>query len=349
MEKPTTDIRSFEAPKTKEINKVALYLDRGCRGGGVIRWAQLLRSSPDVSCAFLDAADVMAGRLADHDVLVMPGGGGYERYAQLGEEGFEKIRTFIRNGGDYYGTCAGFAIALNDPKRLRLVPYTRESTPIRGGFSGAVALNARAEELLGVPAGTRYFAFHDGPVSAPGNPVPDSEYEVLATFESEVMQHGYPESPMFGTPAIVFGRYGRGKVFITIMHPEYYPSTLDVLSGGFRALTGHAVRFPPPPRKAPRPLRVAYYASGIDRQGDTLPVRAIVEDALALAARPDVDVTFVSGEDIAHGALEHADALVVPGGGMEHLWPAARPLVDGFGASGGRITTSGRELGEQPS
>ena len=40
----------------------------------MIHWAQLLRSSPDVSCAFLDAADVMAGRLAEHDVLVMPGG-----------------------------------------------------------------------------------------------------------------------------------------------------------------------------------------------------------------------------------------------------------------------------------
>ena len=34
--------------------KVALYLDEGCRGGGVIHLAQLLRSSPDVDCDFIE-------------------------------------------------------------------------------------------------------------------------------------------------------------------------------------------------------------------------------------------------------------------------------------------------------
>ena len=330
--------------KENGIVRVALYLDRGCRGGGAIRWAQLLRSSPDAECDLLDAADVMAGRLAGYDVLVMPGGGGYERFDQLGEEGFEIIRAYIRSGGGYYGTCGGFAIALNDPKRLRLIPFTREMDPVRGGFAGAVALSARAEELLGVPAGTRNFLFHDGPLSAPGDPVPDSEYEVLATFESELMQRGKAVSPMYGTPAIVFGRYGRGKVFVTVMHPEYFPSTLDVLSGGFRAITGRAVRIPLPPRKAARPLRVAFYASEIDSQGDALPACAIVEDALDLAARPDVDVTFVSGESITHGDLEHADVLLVPGGGMQRMAPEARLLVDAFAAAGGGVVTSGREL-----
>ena len=53
--------------------KVALYLDVGCKGGGVIHWAELLRSSPDVACTFINAADVQAGKLKDFDVLVMPG------------------------------------------------------------------------------------------------------------------------------------------------------------------------------------------------------------------------------------------------------------------------------------
>ena len=125
--------------------KVALYLDAGCKGGGVIHLAQLLRSSPDVMCDFLDAADVQAGKLGGYDVLVMPGGSGYDRYSQLREEGFEKIRKYIREGGSYCGICAGIAMALNDPKRLRLIPYTREKNPLRGGFSAAVMFNARAE------------------------------------------------------------------------------------------------------------------------------------------------------------------------------------------------------------
>ena len=56
--------------------KAALYLDVGCKGGGVIHWAQLLKSSPDVECDFIDAADVQAGKLGGYDVLVMPGGSG---------------------------------------------------------------------------------------------------------------------------------------------------------------------------------------------------------------------------------------------------------------------------------
>ena len=309
--------------------KVALYLDVGCKGGGVIHWAQLLKSSPDVACDFINAADVQAGKLVGYDVLVMPGGSGYDRYAQLGEEGFEKIRKYIREGGKYYGVCAGIALALNDPKRLRLIPYTREKNPVRGGFSGAVKLNARAEELLGVPAGTRYFRYHDGPLPAKGDPVPDSEYEVLATFDSHVMQKGKSVTPMYGMPAMIYGRYGKGKVLVTVMHPEYFPSTHDVLGAGFKPLVGRPVTFTYP-TKAARPLRVACYAGEIDGTGDT---RAVVEDALALAARPDVDVTYVSGEQIAEGALDHADALVIPGGRQKNMWRAAIPLIERFKAA----------------
>ena len=316
--------------------KVALYLDDGCRGGGVIHLAWLFRSSPDVACDFVDAADVQAGKLGGYDVLVMPGGSGYDRYRQLKEEGFEKIRKYIREGGNYYGICAGIALALNDPKRLRLIPYTREKNPLRGGFSGAVKFNARAEELMGIPAATRYFRYHDGPLPAPGAPVPDSEYEVLATFDSHVMQTGKATTPMHGMPAVIFGRYGKGKVLVTVMHPEYYPSTHDVLGAGFRPLVGRSITFTYP-KKSARPLRVAFYAGEIDRTGST---RKVVEDALALDARPDVDVTYVSGAQIAEGALDHADALVIPGGCQKDMWRTALPLIERFKAQGHLVYTN---------
>ena len=320
--------------------RVALYLDKGCQGGGVIHLAQLLKSSPEVACDFLNAADVQAGKLTGYDVLVMPGGSGYDRYTQLREEGFEKIRKYIREGGRYYGICAGIALALNDPKRLRLIPYTREKTPPRGGFSAAVKLNARAEELLGIPAGTRYFRYHDGPLPAKGEPVPDSEYEVLATFDSHVMQRGKSVNPMYGMPAIIYGRYGKGRVLVSVMHPEYYPSTHDVLAAGFKPLVGRSITFKYP-KKSERPLRVAYYASEIDRAGDT---RKVVEEALALAGHPDIDVTFVSGEQIAEGALDHADVLLIPGGRRDKMWQAARPLIAAFESGGHRIVESGNAI-----
>ena len=320
--------------------KVAFYLDTGCKGGGVIHLAQLLKSSSDVTCDFLNAADVQAGRLDGYNVLVMPGGSGYDRYSQLREEGFEKIRKYIREGGSYYGICAGIAMALNDPKRLRLIPYTREKNPLRGGFSAAVKFNARAEEILGVTEGIRYFRYHDGPIPAKGDPVPDSEYEVLATSESHVMQKGKSTTPMYGMPAVIYGRYGKGKVLVTVMHPEYFPSTHDVLGAGFKPLVGRTITFTYP-KKSARPLRVAFYAGEIDRTGDT---RKVVEDALALAARPDVDLTLVSGEQIAEGALDHADALVIPGGKQKGMWAAAVPLIERFKALGHPIYTTCKDV-----
>ena len=65
---------------------------------------------------------------------------------------------------------------------------------------------------------------------------------------------------------------------------------------------------------------------------------------LALAARPDVDVTYVSGEQIAEGALDHADVLLIPGGQQKGMWRAARPLIEKFVADGYRIVHAASEL-----
>jgi glutamine amidotransferase-like uncharacterized protein len=316
--------------------KVALYIDFGCKGAGVIHLARLLKSSPEVECDIIDADDVQAGKLGGYDMLMMPGGSGYNRYMQLGEEGFEKIRKYIREGGKYYGICAGIALALNDPKRLRLIPYTREKTPPRGGYSAAIKFNSRAQELLGISPDVRFMRYHDGPLPVKGKSVPDSEYEVLATFDSHVMQKGKSVSPMYGMPAVIYGRYGKGRVLVSVAHPEYFPSTHDVLAAGFKPLAGRAITFTYP-KKSARPLRVAYYSSEIDGAGDA---RKTVEDALSLDARPEVDVTFVSGEQIAEGALDHADALIIPGGVEKNMWSAAKPLIERFRALGRPVYTS---------
>ena len=65
---------------------------------------------------------------------------------------------------------------------------------------------------------------------------------------------------------------------------------------------------------------------------------------MSLAARSDVDVTYASGEQIAEGALDHADALVVPGGLQKSMWHAARPLIEKFAADGHQIVGSVTEL-----
>ena len=90
---------------------------------------------------------------------------------------------------------------------------------------------------------------------------------------------------MYGMPAVIYGRYGKGRVLVSVAHPEYFPSTHDVLAAGFKPLAGRAITFTYL-KKSVRPLRVAYYSSEIDGAGDA---RKTVEDALSLDARPEVD------------------------------------------------------------
>jgi putative intracellular protease/amidase len=65
---------------------------------------------------------------------------------------------------------------------------------------------------------------------------------------------------------------------------------------------------------------------------------------LALDAKPEVDVTFVSGEQIAEGALDHADALIIPGGVQKKMWSAANPLIERFKAQGYPVCTSCKDI-----
>ena len=56
----------------------------------------------------------------------------------------EAVRRFVRNGGRYFGTCAGLALLLNEERRIALLPFTRiASHYLRGGGDLEVAFNAK--------------------------------------------------------------------------------------------------------------------------------------------------------------------------------------------------------------
>lgn len=334
------DAVSATGPTDAAPLRVGLYLDVGCRGGGVLHWARLLKASPEIDFRMTDGRDVRAGRLSGLDVLVMPGGGGFERYETWGEDGCAKIREFVRNGGAYFGTCAGLAVALNEPQRIRLLPFKRDGNDLRGGMDAAVKLLPRAAELTGLKAETRFITYHNGPVPVPADPVPGVTAEVLATYNCNLMQKGREKFSMHGRPALVWATYGNGRMFIFGCHPESKVANVDLIAGGFRALTGRTVTFPPAPRKA-RPLRVLFYSSEIDTGGD---IQAVVQDALALDARSDVDVLFATGDAFETGVLDHVDAAVLPGLRMKKLSQRARRQLEVFKAAGGTVLDTGRNV-----
>lgn len=322
--------------------RVALYLDHGCRGAGDVCWAVLLSSAPEFDFAMVNAADVKAGRLADFDCLVMPGGGGFERYADWGEEGCAKLREFVFNGGRYLGTCAGCSVLLNEDRRARLIPYKGDGSWGRGGMTATIKFNERFAELTGVSVDRRGVRYHDGPCPVPADPIPGVTAEPLATYDCTLMEKGEQPSPMNGKPAAIWAECGKGRVLAYTIHPEVAPSNYDLIQGAFKALIGTVPTFPPKPR-AGRPLRTLFYSNEIDEGSDT---REIVTSAVALARKPTVDLIPTTVADLAAGALDHADVLVLPAGRHRKIKPLVWKLVEDFKANGGRVVDSADKVEE---
>jgi len=289
----------------------ALYVDRGCRGAGVVQWAELLRDSPDIELKLVSGADIRNGALDDRQLLVMPGGWGGPQYDAMGDAGADRVRAFVANSGKYFGTCCGFSIALNeDPdfgKRLKMLPFRRTPNHTsRGQVFGSVAFNRRGAEWFGIPGGNRRIRFSNGPIVIPTDPVPAcSNVEVLATVNYEVACVGEVAKPMHGTPACVRADYGKGEMLVFNCHPEAFPVTRDIVAAGLRALTGRPVRLVP--RKAP--------AKGVERIGYLcdpsfdLSVASVMR-YFELRKDPAVEIRPVTRQDLDTGLGELLDRVI---------------------------------------
>ena len=291
--------------------KTALYVDDGCRGGGLLCWATILRDSPDVDLKLVSGADIRSGALDDRALLVMPGGTGREQYAALGDAGAQKIRDFVAAGGSYFGTCCGIAIALNEEtsysKRLRMLPLKRVDGPVRGGFTANVSFNRRGAEWLGIREGDWKIRYHNGPIVEPAEPVPfGSDFEVLATMNCELMQVGAAKTPMFGTPAAVRAKYGKGQMFALNCHPEAMPKTREIVVAGIRALTGTTIRLKPMKSRTRGAESVGFFASELGSKSS-------VEEYFKLYDDPAVDVTPVTRDMLETDSALHFDRIVRPG------------------------------------
>ena len=287
--------------------KAALYVDDGCRGSGVVRWAEMLRDSPDVELKLVSGADIRDGALAGRDLLVMPGGHGGPQYKSLGDEGAAKLKAYVAGGGKYFGTCCGLAMALNEDelpfRRIKLLPFKRVSGPVRGGFVADVKFNARGLEFLALTNEHRNITYHNGPIVEPAEAVAlASNVEVLATMDCELSQHGPVVNGMYGTPAAVRANYGKGEVLAFNCHPEARADTRDIVVGGIRALTGRTIALP---REEPRNGReaVGFMSSEF---GD----KSVLGRYLDMKREGKVYVVPLTQDDVSSGRAATVDRII---------------------------------------
>lgn len=325
--------------KTSRI-KTGFYIDRGSRSSGVLYWARLLAYSPQLELVLIDGEDIRAGRLKDLQLLVIPGGSSRLQCEAMKPEGMEAVRKFVADGGSYVGICAGFHCTLNRPERLRLLPF--EYLKGAGGDEAvlAVDISEKGGKLLGIQSGRYMARYSHGPISRPGQAPGEGWGEILGVYKSTVSPVGKPGGNFFDAPAVIHGRFGKGKVIATSFHPESREATHGIALGCIYAVTG-VKPVPVYPEKVRRPLRVGYYSPGITGK------RCILE-MLKLDRHPDLDVLFVDNQDLNAGQLKHLDVFVIPNG-LKGVFPTMvknpfrRQQLQDFMKRGGMVFVSGED------
>ena len=76
--------------------------------------------------------------------------------------------------------------------------------------------------------------YGQGPLLVPGQHPDLPQYEVLASYQTEVAQKGAPVGAMIGTHAIVRGEFGKGRVMCFSPHPESSGGPNSLITSGVR-------------------------------------------------------------------------------------------------------------------
>lgn len=201
-------------------------LDVSTNAGFSVGAKKMLRCLPaesNFTFRTITGAEIRSNGLAQVDVLICPGGSGSKQAKVLDDEGRHAVREFVLNGGGYVGFCAGSYLASSHYAwSLGLINARVVDTAHWARGTGNVSLRMTPEgrQLLGTTNEVVTCYYGQGPLLAPGTNSVLPDYQVLATYESEIAKKGAPTGVMTGTTAIAAGNCGKGRVLCFSPHPE---------------------------------------------------------------------------------------------------------------------------------
>lgn len=318
--------------------RVAVFVDKGARNIGAFRWLEITARMKGAVATPVDGEAVRAGALEAMDVLVMPGGSSVTEAKMLGKEGREKVKDFIRQGGGYVGTCAGCCLLMepagHHPDMLHLIPF--KFGPSGGKADMSIAFNERATALAGIKKGKVSVRFSEGPVLLPSTPVEGANIEVVATYDSDLNSMSEKERPSrAGCAAAVAGTYGKGRLFVFAVHPEFDVDDHFLLKGAFRYVTGRKEFEWDYPQRRRGQLVVGFMCD------DSFGVET-AKLVQRLVTNGEFDVVPLNKKAVESGGLRDVDAVLAPAGAGANMLKASlggdnAGRTKEFIARGGRI------------
>jgi len=206
---------SSDAP---DLPVIALYSDRGadeeCLSAtqNMIEWT-------GYRVTRVGAHAINDGVLDAYDALCVPGGNMYEYAEDISAAGKDNIQGFIERGGGYIGICGGAYFAAAEVvwrgDQLPMTPLGlfsgRAVGPIKEIFLypeyGMCQINLLDSEhpITQSEPDSIWVLYYWGPAF---NPAPDALVDVLGVYD------------IGGRPAMLAFDYGRGRVFLSGVHPE---------------------------------------------------------------------------------------------------------------------------------
>jgi len=209
--------------------RVGVFDGQGGVPSCVVDAFEALRLDRGITPSLVTPAALQRGALDRLDVLVFPGGSGSRQTHDLGDSGAARVCRFVREEGKgVVGLCAGAYLLSDTPDYacLHLAPVQaidREHDERGHGlirFAATEAGLAFFPELKGSTSPTIYY--YEGPILVP-SPAP-WPCEVLATMQSDVhLENDAPAGMTPGRPLFVRAETGKGRVLLSVGHPESTP------------------------------------------------------------------------------------------------------------------------------
>ncbi|MEO9274411.1 BPL-N domain-containing protein [Marinomonas sp. 5E14-1] len=187
------------------------------------------------SVCFVNANEILNGALTDDvDLFVMPGGASRYKADKLNGAASRMIKSYVKQGGRYFGICAGAYMGCSVTKWAQGFPHEIITENELNFFSAAaigpieafgrgdnynqtdahlVTLEYQGKSVSSLYLGGCFFK----PYTATDDEAKD--YKVLASFAD------LPEK----LAAIVSGGYGKGLWLLCSTHPEYDNEAVELL------------------------------------------------------------------------------------------------------------------------
>lgn len=196
---------------------ILLYQDEGV---GTLSFYALAKSLsiyfPTQKLRYIDSNYLLQEDLSNAKILVLPGGADIPYCKKLNGLGNSKIQNFVNNGGIYLGICAGAyyaCSAIEFTGKQEQIFENRELALFSGRgigsipeFTNGVYYDATVQTKAIIPISFEnqniYCYYHGG-----GYFENVSDEQIIAT---------YPHKK----PAIICGKYGQGKFFLSGVHFE---------------------------------------------------------------------------------------------------------------------------------